>query len=199
MPTDEIRPMGIPGLAGASDANMERALEIARDAHDAKVMRDLRAHLDDMMKRQGAGNLERRTALMLLRAISDGLKPATDKPIGKVGGGQFLVRSHPAIELLDELINALSDLDRGVPHQAFKTTGGNASLSISQRKRDEELLRAILILQQVRGLQNRVDAERLLVQNARKRGYNAGRRANQPEVSSGDCGTTSKLANRLKW
>lgn len=189
--------MGIPGLAGASDANMERALEIARDAHDAKVMRDLRAHLDDMMKRQGAGNLERRTALMLLRAISDGLKPATDKPIGKVGGGQFLVRSHPAIELLDELINALSDLDRGVPHQAFKTTGGNASLSISQRKRDEELLRAILILQQVRGLQI---ALMLSVSSFKMRGSEAprGAESQSAEVSSGDCGTTSKPANRLK-
>jgi hypothetical protein len=116
------------GLGAAADPSIERAVEIARDAHDAKVMRDLRAHLDDMPKRLGAGNLKRKSALILLRAISDGLKPATDKPIGKMEDGQFLVRSHPAIELLDELIDALSDLDRGVPHDAFKTIGGNASL-----------------------------------------------------------------------
>ena len=53
-----------PGLAGASDADIERALEIARDAHDAKVMRDLRAHLDDVMKtRQAARNLTRERRL----------------------------------------------------------------------------------------------------------------------------------------
>ena len=135
LPADKIRPRGVPGLAGASDPNMERALEIARDAHDAKVMRDLRAHLDDITKRPGAGNLNWKAALILLRAISDELKPATDKPIGKMDDGQFLVRSHPAIELLDELIDALSDLDRDVLHDALKTIR-NASLSTSQRKRD---------------------------------------------------------------
>jgi hypothetical protein len=171
LPADKIRPRGIPGLAGASDANMERALEIARDAHDAKVMSDLRAHLDEMTKRHSAGNLKRKTALMLLRAISDGLKPATDEPIGNVGDGEFLVRSHPAIELLDELIDALSDLDRGVAHDAFKTIGGNASLSTNQRRRDDALLMAVLILQRIHGFKHRVAAERLLARNARQRSY----------------------------
>jgi hypothetical protein len=149
---------------------MERALEIARDAHDAKVMRDLRAHLDDITKRPGAGSLNRKAALILLRAISDGLKPATDKPIGKMEDGQFLVRSHPAIELLDELIDALSDLDRGVLHDAFKTIR-NASLSTSQRKRDDALLLTVLILQRIHGFKYRIAAERLLAQNARRQGY----------------------------
>ena len=171
LPADETQPGESKGLAGASDADIERALEIARDAHDAKVVRDLRVHLDDMMKREGAGNLVRRTALMLLRAISDGLKPATDEQIGKVADGQSLVRSHPAIELLDELIDALSDLDRGVPHDAFKTIGGNASLSTRQRKRDDALLLAVLILKRKHGFKNRVAAERLLARNARQRGY----------------------------
>lgn len=46
---------------------------------------------------------------MLLRAISDGLKPATDEPIGGVGDGHMPVRTHLAIGLLDELIDALTD------------------------------------------------------------------------------------------
>jgi hypothetical protein len=172
LPADETQPGESRGLAGAPHRDIERALQIARDAHDAKVMRDLRAKLDDMMKRPspGARNLTRKAALTLLRAMSDGLKPATDRAIGEVEGGT-LVRCHPAIELLDEFIDALSDLDRGVPHYAFKAIGGNASLSTSQRKSDDVLLMTVLILQRVHGFKHRVAAERLLARNARQQGY----------------------------
>jgi hypothetical protein len=101
------------GLGGASNANIERAVEIARDVHDAKMMGVLRANLDNLMERPGARNLTRKNALVLLRAISEGLKPSTDKSAGRFDDTLILV-SHPAVELLDELIDALSDLDRGV-------------------------------------------------------------------------------------
>ena len=138
------------GLA-SSDANIERALGIARDAHDAKTMRDLRARLDDIMEREGARVLTRDGALALLRAISEGLKPSTDLFVGPVGEDVLLVKNHPALNLLDELIDALADLDNGKPHCALKPASyaANASLSTSQRKWDDELLIAVEVIKHV--------------------------------------------------
>jgi hypothetical protein len=157
------------GLGGASNADIERAVEMARNAHDARSMCELRANLDKIMERPGARILTRKSALALLRAISDGLKPSTDKPIGRFDDTTIL-ENHPAIELLDELIDALSDLDRGVPHPAFKTVAGNASLGIRKRQRDELLLRAVSFLEEKHGLKSRAEAERMLARNARKLG-----------------------------
>jgi hypothetical protein len=93
-PEDEIQLTKSPGLAGASNANLERALEIARDAHDAKVMRELRASLDGMMEQADARALKRENVLALLRMISEGVGPAIDRPISRLATGEMLVRSH---------------------------------------------------------------------------------------------------------
>ena len=151
------------GLANG-DATIERALGIARDAHHAKTMRDLRARLDDTMEREGALVLTRDSALALLRAISEGLKPSMDLFVGPAGEDVLLVKNHPALNLLDELIDALADLDNGKPHRALKPASyaANASLSASQRKWDDELLIAVEESKRARGLKTRKEAEQFL-------------------------------------
>jgi hypothetical protein len=72
------------GLGGASTADIERAVEIARKVHDAKIMGELRANLDKIMERPAARVLTRDKALALLRLLRDGLRPATDVPVGKM-------------------------------------------------------------------------------------------------------------------
>jgi hypothetical protein len=173
MPADGIQPGGGRGLAGAAtDTDIERALDIARDAQDAKTMRDLRARLDTMMEREGPHVLTRDTALALLRAIADGLKPSTDLVVGSVGEDALLVQNHPALNLLDELIDALVDLENGKTHCAFKPAahGANASLTIGERKWDDAVLDAVIVVQRAKGFRTRVQAEQFLASNLNKAG-----------------------------
>jgi hypothetical protein len=161
--TNSGKSLGL-GLAGASDANIERALEVARDAIDAQAMRELRASLDQMMEQPDVRALKRENVLALLKTISEGVRPATDRPIGPVATGEMLVSTHPAIELLDELIDALSDLDRGKTDPSLRacSDGPNASLTTRERKWDDALLEAVSNVQHARGLKTRTAAENVL-------------------------------------
>jgi hypothetical protein len=149
------------GLAG----NVERALEVAREAHDAQVMANLR----ELMKRPGPRILTRENVLALLRLLLAGLSPATDVPLGTVSTGQMLVTLHPSMALLDELIDALSDLKRGKTHKALKATSycGTAVLSTKQHKQDKALLDTVIILKGKYGLKKRTEAEHLLAKKLR--------------------------------
>jgi hypothetical protein len=170
--SDKNRPRGISGLAGALDASVEGALEVARDAVDAKAMRELRAGLDQMMEQLDARVLKRENVLALLKTISEGVRPATDRPIGHVASGESLVRSHPAIEFLDELIDALSDLDRGKTDPSLRASSDapNASLTTKERKWDDTLLEAVLIVQRAQGLKTRAEAEKFLAGRLKETG-----------------------------
>ena len=59
------------------------------------------------MEQHDARTLRRENVLTLLRTISECLGPATERPIGPLISGEMLVRSHPAVELLDEFVDAL--------------------------------------------------------------------------------------------
>jgi hypothetical protein len=161
------------GLAGAFDADIERALEIARDAHDAKVMRDLRANLDKMMERPGARVLTRDKALALLTLVRNGLRPATEAPVGRTDSGLTIVVDHPAVALLDEFIDALIDLNRGHPHGLFKAarTPGAPPLSTKQRKRDQVLLDTVINVKNWKGYKTLTEAENYLVRQLRQARY----------------------------
>jgi hypothetical protein len=152
------------GLGVPPDLNIERALEIARDAHDAKVMRDLRADLDALMDRPNARALSRENVLALLRTISESLDLTTQKLLGATTEGEVVMTSHPAVALLDGFVDALSDLDRGKTDPSLRacSDGPNASLTTSERKWDDALLEAVLIVQRARGLKTRAEAENLL-------------------------------------
>ena len=129
-------------------------MQVAREAHDAHVMRLLRSRLDEIMSRPGAAILDRPNVLALLKAISDGLKPTTDIVVGTTSAEQWLVVAHPAIAQLDEFIDAIADLNQGKTHPALKRTSfaPNASLSSRQRKQDNALLDAVLVVQRAKGL-----------------------------------------------
>ena len=121
--------------------------------------------------RAGFNAGERKLAL-LRGAISEGVGPAIDRPISRLATGEMLVRSHPAIELLDEFVDALSDLDRGKTDPSLRacSDGPNASLTTSERKWDDELLNAVLIVQRARGLKTRAEAENFLADNLKAAG-----------------------------
>jgi hypothetical protein len=134
-------------------------------------MRELRARLDDMMGRQGAQALTRVNAICLLRAISDGLKPSTDKTVGHVDDG-IIVTDHPALALLDDLIDALTDLDNGKTHDVFKVLpyAPNASLTTKERKSDDVILKTVLVVKRAKGYKTRKEAEKFLADRLNKAG-----------------------------
>jgi hypothetical protein len=176
LPLKEAQGRKNPGLGvvlGASNADVERALEIARDAHDAKVMRDLRARLNELMKRPGARVLTREKALSLLRLVRDGLRPATEVPVDTTGSGEIIVVDHSAIALLEELIDALSDLNRGHLGDLFRVSRkrGAPPLSIKQRKRDQVLLDSVIIVKNWKGYKTLAEAENYMVRRWRQAGY----------------------------
>jgi hypothetical protein len=147
-----------------ADNSVERALKLARDACDAKAMRDLRNRLTAMMASEGAELLTRNSALGLLSVISDGLKAATDLFVGMVGEDLTLVKNHAALDLLDEFIDAIIDLDNAKSHAALTPASyaANASLSISERKWDDEVLAAVLVVKRAKGFKTRKEAEEFL-------------------------------------
>jgi hypothetical protein len=147
-------------------------LQIARDAIDGRdsqidAQRALRQNLDQLMEDPGARDLTRPNALALLRAICEGLKPSTFKPVGKASTGETIVVDHSAIALLIELIDALSDLDSGKTDSIFKaySDGPNSSLTTKQRKWDDAILDAVVIIQRAKGFSTRTKAEKFLAKN----------------------------------
>jgi hypothetical protein len=157
---------------GLANAEVNRALELARNARDARTVAELHACLDEIMNQPDATKLTRKNGLALLRIISEGLKPSTDKPVGVLDTGQVVVVAHPALALLDDLIDALADLDRGKTHAALKVASEaeNAALTTKQRKWDEAMLDAVDIVKRAKGFKTRVEAERFLARNMRKNG-----------------------------
>ena len=91
---------------------MQIAFE-ARDPRDVRkdseAMIALRGRFEEIAARPGDKTLTQAKAIALLRAMSESLKPATQISRGLATEG------HPAIELLDELIDALVDLQRRTP------------------------------------------------------------------------------------
>jgi hypothetical protein len=138
-----------------SDEDMERALWLAFEARDPRdVQRDssamvvLRARFKEIMAEPGDSALTQRKAIAVLRAISESLSPATQISRGLV------LENNPAIELLDELTDALADLQRGKPNVLFATEGKQAhrTLSLKQLREDEALLQLVELVKQTKGL-----------------------------------------------
>jgi hypothetical protein len=126
-----------PGFGGLA--------EIERRTRDAQIMANLRAQLDELVKPPGAATLTRTVAVALLGVISSCLKPATNLYWGQLDTEQEWAATHPAIELLDELIDALSDLERSKTHDALRAVSGGPyrALSTAELKRDENLIVAV--------------------------------------------------------
>lgn len=139
-----------------SDEDIKRALWLAFEARDPRdVQRNssamvvLRARFEEIAAEPGDSALTQRKAIALLRAISESLSPATQISRGLV------LENHPAIELLNELIDALADLQRGKPNVLFATEEGkqaHRTLSLKQLREDEALLRLVERVKQTKGL-----------------------------------------------
>ena len=114
---------------GLSKSDMDRALEVARDAVDAHTMAALRNSLDEFINRPGAKTLTRPNIVAVLRSISAGLGPSTDRTLAVIKTVEIVVASHLAIALLNEFIEVLEDLNSGKIHDALKpvTDGANSA------------------------------------------------------------------------
>jgi hypothetical protein len=164
------------GLAPPS-TQIEQALKLAWEVHDAnahlaQALEQLVANLKGLMLKPDAKTLTRPNIVALLRSISDGLGPVMHVPLGQTSTGELIVTDHAAIALLDELVDAFSDLENGKTHTVFKPVshGATATLTVRQRKRDQVWREAVHIVKQFHGLRTVTDAERFLAKKLREAG-----------------------------
>ncbi len=132
---------------GGTDGRVES--EANREADDAQTMAELRARLDGWKLDQGPRALTRPNAISLLKLLSECLGPALDETLGALETGERIVADHPSVNLLNELIDALADLDSGKTHDALGAArhGANRRLATWQSRLDKVWLDTVLILQ----------------------------------------------------
>jgi hypothetical protein len=162
------------GVIPPKDAVIALALQIREDERlqaeeNAQYIGNIRAGFDTVAGGFSTKELTRHNAVYLLKVISEVLAPFTSKTNDTFETGELYVTDHAAIDLLNRLIDAIEDLDRGVTHEILKPTkGGGNALPAHERKRDDALIGAVTLIQFVKKLPTRSLAEADLA-NALKR------------------------------
>jgi len=147
---------------------------------DARAMRQLRAALDAFASQYAQDNdpdakieLERPAVIALLNilyaSLRDVLKrranlPSVDEEAPKI----FL--DHPAVSLIRDFSDILTDLDNAKNHRVFETpnTSRGGSLFQSENRKREAVLEFIDVIKLSRKFKTRVSAERAFVEMTRK-------------------------------
>ena len=157
--------LGVTGEGGAGQ-EFDRAVDVAQ------VGLRLRARLHGLMSDENARTLTRRNATNLLTILSECLDPLLHKPLGALDTGEKVVGEHRAVDLLNQLIDALGDLDNGKTHEVFRSAshGPNRSLSAARRRQDAVWLDTVEIVQRARGLPRRKKAEQWFARALTKAG-----------------------------
>jgi hypothetical protein len=143
------------GVVPPKDAVLALALQIREEERlqaeeNADYIARIRAGFDAVAGGFGAEQLTRPNAVYLLKIISDVLAPFTSKTNDTFEPEGVYVTDHAAIDLLNGLIDAIEDLDRGLTHEALKPTkGGGNALPAHERRRDDALVGAVTIVQAV--------------------------------------------------
>jgi len=116
--------------------------------------------------------LTRHNAITLLEVIKESLKPALYKGIA-VAARQPLCISHPAMALLEDLVDALSDLERGKANKIFRAARDqtHAALPLSRIKLNEALIETVDQIQRGHRLKTRRQAEHLFARQLRAEGF----------------------------
>lgn len=162
------------GVIPPKDAVIALALQIREEERlqaeeNAQYIGNIRAGFDTVAGACGAEQLTRPNAVYLLKVISEVLAPFTSKTNATFETGGRYVTDHAAIDLLNRLIDAIEDLDRGVTHEILKPTkGGGNALPAHERKRDDALIGAVTLVQFVKKFPTRSLAQ-AYVANALKR------------------------------
>jgi hypothetical protein len=162
------------GVIPPKDAVLALALQIReeerlQDEENAHYIARIRAGFDTVAGGFSTKELTRHNAVYLLKIISEVLAPFTSKTNDTFENVGVYVTDHAAIDLLNRLIDAIEDLDRGITHEILKSTkGGGNALPAHERKRDDALIGAVTMVQFVKKLPTRSLAQ-AYVANALKR------------------------------
>ncbi len=140
-------------------------------------IKELRAVLDQKVY-SDAETLTSKVAIDTLRCIRDVLDVALGDTIFTQKIEVHL--QHKAIEVLDSVIEALEDLDKGVVHEALQSSSSNrgAALTAEQKRQDIQWLNNVTIVQRWKGLKTRHEAEVWYAERLRKAGKK--RRGDEP-------------------
>ena len=162
------------GVIPLKDAVTALALQIREEdrlqaEENAHCIARIRAGFDVVAGACGAEQLTRPNAVYLLKVISQVLAPFTSKTNATFETGGRYVTDHAAIDLLNQLIDAIEDLDRGVTHEILKPTkGGGNALPAHERRRNDALIGAVTLVQFVKKFPTRSLAQ-AYVANALKK------------------------------
>ena len=124
----------------------------------------LKAKLDAAFSTDVGSELSRESAILVLSTLIEGLRPTLDQHLGTLETGEVIVTDHPAMRVLDQLKDAIKDLDLSKTHPALRPNsyGAPNTLTRAEQKFDTTLLEAVLILQRIKGFSNRNMTERKL-------------------------------------
>lgn len=151
---------------------------------DSQIIDELQERLAALASIDGATHLTRDRAIRLLKAFVETLGPRLHIPLGELDTGEVIVTVHAGINLLNELIDAISDLDNGKTHAALKVAsyGANRSLERWQAHDDQALVEAVLVVQRHRGLKSRREAELIVAKALQTRGKTRKGKAITPKL-----------------
>ena len=131
-----------------------------------KILDCIRKKMDELApSAQGQQKLTRQNAISLLTIFAEVLA----EPMVEISDSGVFIE-HAAIDLLNQLIDSLRDLDEGKTHLALKSanSGRNASLSLAQRREDQLLLEAVLVVQHAENLKTEDQARQIVATQLRK-------------------------------
>ena len=168
---DDGWPLSAMGYLGHPEA--ERLLEAIapQEKRDAEAMASLHIGLEQFVP-HSKSVLTRHNAIALLEVIKESLIPALYKPVA-VSAQQPLAVHHPAMVMLMELLDALSDLDRGKANKIFRAASDqtHAALPLGRIKLNQALIETVDQIQRGHKLKTRRQAERILAGNLRSIGF----------------------------
>jgi hypothetical protein len=144
-----------------------------RAAEDATAVSEFRKELDELTFAD-VSTIKRNELIMFLSTVSKCL----DKILGEAEYTErFEIHlQHKAVGQLNNLIEALKDLENGKVHDALSpaATKKGASLTAEQKRQDALLVDTVTIVQQWKGFATRREAEEYVALASRKRAGSAG-------------------------
>ena len=153
---------------------MSKVIEGLSPDEASEVLVNLVKRLDEIVPTDGINLLTRPLAIAVLEAVIEAIRPITKIDQGQIDTGEHVITDHGAVALMDELVDALKDLDTPKKHAALKSVsfGAPSKLKRAEVKRRQALIDLVEVYQRFKNFHHRNRAQRevakILNQNGNK-------------------------------
>lgn len=144
---------------------MSKEIEGLSPDDASAVLGNLVKRLDEIVPTDGTNLLTRPLAIEVLEAVIEAIRPITKIDLGQIDTGEHVITDHGAVALMDELVDALKDLDTPKTHAALQSVsfGAPSKLSRAEVKRRQALIDLVDVCQHFKKFPRRNRAEREVV------------------------------------